>query len=67
MKKRLTLRSEHLVELGTDELRSAKGAAADGYTGNPVCALSLANPCVSNVCVGRPLYTITEAPTRTIG
>ena len=50
MKKRLTLKTEHLVELTTDELRLAAGAAPD-YTGNPACSLSLADPCVSNICV----------------
>ncbi|HEV2891065.1 MAG TPA: hypothetical protein VGX28_11890 [Frankiaceae bacterium] len=58
--KRLTLKTEHLTELTADELSHAHGAAVAAYTGNPVCSFSLGNPCVSNVCVPRPLYTITE-------
>ena len=46
--KRLTLRAERLQELSVDELRVARGAA---YTGNPACSLSIARPCVSNICL----------------
>ena len=52
MKKRLTLKSEHLVELTADELALAGGAAAEAYTGNPLCSFSVLDPCVSHViCV----------------
>lgn len=47
MKKRLTLKSEHLVELTADELALAGGAAAEAYTGNPLCSFSVVDPCVS--------------------
>lgn len=51
MKKRLSLRTEQLVELTPDELRTAAGAAADSFTGRIDCALSLREPCVSAICV----------------
>ncbi|HEV2889037.1 MAG TPA: hypothetical protein VGX28_01540 [Frankiaceae bacterium] len=52
MKKHLVLRTEHLVELTNDELELAGGGAFERYTGNPLCSLSIVDPCVSNICVG---------------
>lgn len=57
MKKRLSLKSERLVELTPDELRQAAAGAPD-YTGNPLCSMSFVDPCVSNYCIGRALTTI---------
>ena len=49
MTKRLTLRTEHLAELTSDELALAGGAAFERYTGNPLCSMSIVDPCVSNI------------------
>lgn len=59
MKNRLSLRTEHLVELTPDELRTAAGAAADSFTGRIDCALSLREPCVSAICT-RTLVETTQ-------
>jgi hypothetical protein len=51
--KRLSLKSEHLVELSNDELRQAGGAGADSFTGRVDCILSLqgGSGCVSKICL----------------
>ncbi len=44
--RRLTLKTERLNELTTDELQRVAGGAADAYTGETRCWLSI-DPCVS--------------------
>lgn len=48
MKRRLTLKSEHLTDLTDAELSLAGGAGNELFTGNPVCILSIRPPCVTN-------------------
>lgn len=48
MKKRLTLRTERLAELTTDEMRSVAAGGADSFTGRVECALSYEQPCVES-------------------
>lgn len=48
MKKRLTLKSEHLTDLTSEELLVVAAAAQEQFTGNPVCILSIRPPCVTN-------------------
>lgn len=48
MKRRLALRTERLTELTEDELRLG-GGAGDLFSGNPVCILSIREPCVTNM------------------
>jgi hypothetical protein len=55
VKKRLTLKTEHLTELTADELSQAAAGAAAAYTGNPLCSMSFVDPCVSNYCYARSL------------
>ncbi len=47
VKKNLTLKTEHLTELGTEELAQAVGA---DYTGDAFCVLSYGKPCVTFLC-----------------
>ncbi|HVF06083.1 MAG TPA: hypothetical protein VNA20_14675 [Frankiaceae bacterium] len=51
MKRRLSLKAEHLAELSTDELSLAVAGGADSsYTGRPGCVLSYEPPCVTFLC-----------------
>ena len=51
MKRRLSLKAEHLTPLTTDELQDVAGAAPDSsFTGRPDCILSLREPCVTFLC-----------------
>ena len=51
MKRRLSLKAEHLTELTTEELRlAAAGGADSSFTGRPDCILSLEPPCVTFLC-----------------
>jgi hypothetical protein len=47
MKKKLTLKTEHLTELSADELAIAVGG---DYTGDAMCVLSFGKPCVTFMC-----------------
>ncbi len=47
MKKKLTLKSEHLAELTTGDLRQA---VVGTYSGNPFCVLSVTAPCHTGMC-----------------
>jgi hypothetical protein len=47
MKKKLTLKTEHLVELTTSELEQAAGGT---YTSDPRCILSVTRPCHTGMC-----------------
>jgi len=57
--KRLSLKREHLAELTAGELRQARGAGADSFTGKVDCILSLEQPCVSAICVSVPIWVVT--------
>ena len=51
MKRRLSLTSEHLTELTTDELAGVAGAQpGSSFTGRVDCILSLREPCVTFLC-----------------
>lgn len=59
MKKRLSLKTEHLTELTAAELAQAGGAAGnDSFTGRVDCVLSLKDPCVSGICLQTILCAI---------
>jgi hypothetical protein len=44
--RKLTLKTEHLTELTTEELRTAVGGT---FTGAVACILSIKDPCVSEL------------------
>ena len=59
MTKRLALKTEHLTELTSDELRLAAGAAGgDSFTGRVNCILSIQEPCVSTICLGTVIASL---------
>jgi hypothetical protein len=46
MKRKLTLRTERLAELTTDEMRSVAAGGADSFSGQVACILSFEQPCI---------------------
>ncbi|HEX8002759.1 MAG TPA: hypothetical protein VF519_08695 [Mycobacteriales bacterium] len=58
MKKRLSLKTEHLTELTAAELALAAGAGNDSFTGRVDCILSLEDPCVSAICLRTVLCNV---------